>query len=115
MQGFKGAALTKAAFSDFHIIGPIVLTVGLLTFVFSTILGWSYYGEKAMEYIFGISSIMPYRILWVLAVFAGSVATLPIVWALADVTNALMAIPNLISLLALNGLVAEETKRHLRL
>ena len=73
----------------------------LLTFVFSTILGWSYYGEKACEYLFGPASIRPYRGLWVLAVMVGSVAPLPIVWSVADITNALMAIPNLISLLVL--------------
>lgn len=113
-QGLKGASLTKAAFSDFQIIGPVILTIGLLTFVFSTILGWSYYGEKAISYIFGIRSIKPYRFLWVLAVFAGAVATLPIVWSLADITNAMMAIPNLISLIVLSGVVAQETKAHLK-
>ncbi|RPH36425.1 sodium:alanine symporter family protein, partial [bacterium] len=72
INGLNGASLTKAAFSDFHIVGPIVLTTGLLTFVFSTILGWSYYGEKAAEYLFGSGAVKPYRWLWVVAVMIGS-------------------------------------------
>jgi AGCS family alanine or glycine:cation symporter len=113
INGLQGAALTKTAFSDIPVIGPIVLTVGLLTFVFSTILGWSYYGEKAAEYLFGEKIIMPYRWLWVIAVFIGSVLTLPLVWSLADVTNGLMAIPNLISLIALNAVIFRETSEYL--
>lgn len=112
-QGLSGAALTKNAFSDIPYIGPIVLTVGLLTFVFSTILGWSYYGEKAAEYLFGLGAIKPYRYMWVAAVMLGSVVTLPIVWAFADVANGLMAVPNLISLIALAPVIVAETKLHL--
>jgi alanine or glycine:cation symporter, AGCS family len=113
IKGLKGAALTKAAFSDIHIVGPIVLTVGLLTFVFSTILGWSYYGEKAAEYLLGPKVITPYRWLWVGAVMLGAVLSLPTVWSLADVTNGLMAIPNLISLIVLNGVIVAETRHYL--
>src|SRR4029453_2118769 len=112
-KGLKGAALTKAAFSDIHIVGPIVLTVGLLTFVFSTILGWSYYGEKAAEYLLGPKVITPYRWLWVGGVMLGAVLSLPTVWSLADVTNGLMAIPNLISLIVLNGVIVAETRHYL--
>jgi alanine or glycine:cation symporter, AGCS family len=112
-KGLKGAALTKAAFEDMRIIGPIVLTIGLLTFVFSTILGWSYYGEKAAEYLLGPKVIKPYRWLWVIGVMVGSVLSLSTVWSLADVTNGLMAIPNLISLIALNGVIVAETRRYL--
>ena len=113
IKGLNGASLTKAAFSDFHVVGPIVLTTGLLTFVFSTILGWSYYGEKAAEYLFGPGVVVPYRWLWVIAVMAGSVLSLPLVWSLADVTNGLMAIPNLVSLLVLNRVIVAETKHYL--
>jgi len=113
MNGLNGAALSKAAFDDIRVVGPIVLTIGLLTFVFSTILGWSYYGEKAAEYLFGPKAVTPYRWLWVAAVMAGSVLTLPMVWSLADITNGLMAIPNLISLLALNGVIVSETRKFL--
>ncbi|MFA5060010.1 MAG: sodium:alanine symporter family protein [Candidatus Omnitrophota bacterium] len=111
MQGLGGAALTKKAFEDFPVIGPALLTVGLLTFVFSTILGWSYYGEKAAEYLWGTGSIKIYRWIWVAAVMVGSVATLPIVWSFADIANACMAIPNLISLIVLNGIIAQETRQ----
>lgn len=110
IHGYNGASLTRAAFSDLPIVGPVVLTIGLLTFVFSTILGWSYYGEKAIEYLLGIKAIKPYRYLWVMAVMLGSTLTLPIVWSLADICNALMAIPNLISLLILNRVIVMETK-----
>ena len=112
-KGLQGAALTKAAFADLPVVGPLVLTIGLLTFVFSTILGWSYYGEKAAEYLFGPSVIVPYRWLWVAAVMVGSVASLPAVWTFADVANGLMAVPNLISLIALAGVAAAETDRFL--
>lgn len=113
LNGLSGAALTKAAFSDIPVIGPIILTVGLLTFVFSTILGWSYYGEKAAEYLFGASIILPYRIVWVIMVMVGSVATMPAVWSFADIANGLMAIPNLISLLLLSGVIVAETRKYL--
>lgn len=112
-KGLSGAALTKQAFSDFHIIGPIVLTVGLLTFVFSTILGWSYYGEKAAEYLFGNKVIKPYRYMWVVFVMIGSVLSLNAVWTFADITNALMALPNLVSLILLSGVIVKETKKYL--
>ena len=113
MKGLSGAALTKQAFSDFHIIGPIVLTLGLLTFVFSTILGWSYYGEKAAEYLFGNKVVKPYRYLWVMFVMIGSVLSLNVVWTFADITNALMALPNLVSLILLSGIIVKETKKYL--
>ena len=113
MKGLTGAALTKQAFSDFHIVGPIVLTLGLLTFVFSTILGWSYYGEKAAEYLFGNKVVKPYRYLWVVFVMIGSVMSLNVVWTFADITNALMAVPNLVSLLLLSRVIASETKKYL--
>lgn len=112
-QGLKGAALTKAAFSTLPVVGPFILAIGLLTFVFSTILGWSYYGEKAAEYLFGKGVIKPYRYLWVVAVFIGSVASLPAVWNFADAANGLMAVPNLVSLLLLSGVLVSETRKYL--
>jgi alanine or glycine:cation symporter, AGCS family len=113
VNGLRGSALTSAAFADFPIVGPIVLTIGLLTFVFSTILGWSYYGEKAAEYLLGPRVIRPYRWLWVVAVMLGSVLSLPVVWTFADIANGLMAIPNLISLLVLSGVLITETRHFL--
>ena len=113
LDKLSGAALTKAAFAQIPTIGPIVLTVGLLTFVFSTILGWSYYGERATEYLLGKKSILPYRVAWVIAVYVGSVTSLALVWDLADAMNALMAIPNLVALLLLSGVLGKETKEYL--
>jgi len=113
IKGLNGASLTKEAFSDLPVIGPIVLTIGLLTFVFSTILGWSYYGEKAAEYLFGTKITKPYRWLWVVFVMIGSVLSLKAVWSFADITNALMAIPNLISLIFLNKIIVKETDEYL--
>ncbi len=112
-QGMSGSALTKFAFEDLPVVGPIVLTVGLLTFVFSTILGWAYYGEKAAEYLFGTGITKYYRLLWVAAVMVGSVSTLTAVWSFSDVANGLMAVPNLIALLALNGVIVAETREYL--
>lgn len=110
----RGAELTSAAFErTLPAVGPAVLTVGLLTFVFSTILGWSYYGERAAEYLWGKRLILPYRVLWVLAVYAGSVFSLNFVWDFSDLANGLMAVPNLISLLLLSGVVASDTRRYL--
>jgi len=113
INGLRGAALTNAAFSDVPVFGPVVLTGGLLTFVFSTILGWSYYGEKAAEYLLGAKVVTPYRWLWVAAVMLGSVLSLPVVWSFADIANGLMAIPNLISLLVLNRVLVRETREFL--
>lgn len=109
-SGLKGAELTSAAFTEVPYVGNAVLTFGLLTFVFSTILGWSYYGEKAIEYLFGKKLIMPYRWAWVAAVMVGSVASLQSVWTFADIANGLMALPNLVSLIVLSPVVAAETK-----
>jgi AGCS family alanine or glycine:cation symporter len=111
--GAKGTALTAAAFGQLPVVGPLILTIGLLTFVFSTLVGWAYYGEKACEYLFGERTILPYRSLWVVAVYVGAALPLPVVWAAADVTNALMAIPNLIAVLLLSGVVVRETRRYL--
>jgi len=112
-NGLNGAKLTHSAFETIPYIGSIVLSVGLLTFVFSTIIGWEYYGERAAEYLFGKKIITPYRVAWVAAVLVGSVATLPAVWNFADAANALMAIPNLIALILLSKVVVDETRLYL--
>ena len=108
----NGATLTKAAFSKIPVVGTSLLTFGLLTFAFSTILGWCYYGERAVEYLKGKRWVLVFRVLYMLAVFAGSVMNLAVVWNLADCMNALMAIPNLISLLCLNGILVHETRKY---
>ena len=109
----NGATLTKDAFSKIPVIGRPLLTFGLLTFAFSTILGWCYYGERAMEYLKGKRWVLGYRICYIIAVFLGSVMNLAVVWNLADCMNALMAIPNLVSLLFLNGVIVHETQSYL--
>ena len=113
-QGLDGNHLTHAAFGHLPFsIGQIILTVGLLTFVFSTILGWSYYAEKAVEYLFGKIAILPYRLVFIALIFVGAVFSLNVVWDFADLANGLMAIPNLISLLLLNGVIVKETRKYL--
>jgi AGCS family alanine or glycine:cation symporter len=109
----NGATLTKAAFAKITVVGTPLLTFGLLTFAFSTILGWCYYGERAIEYLKGRKWVLVYRMLYIAAVFAGSVMNLALVWNLADCMNALMAIPNLLSLIFLNGIIVHETRKYL--
>ena len=108
----NGGALTKMAFEKIPIVGAPLLTFGIVTFAFSTILGWSYYGERAIEYLSGKRFLVVYRVLYVAAIFIGAIAQLTVVWSLSDLLNGLMAIPNLISLLALSGVIVAETKRY---
>lgn len=113
MKGYDGAMLTQAAFAQIHTLGPMLLAIALFIFVLSTIIGWSYYGEKAIEYLIGVSAIKIYRWIWVVMVFIGSVITVKTVWAFADIANACMAIPNLVSLIVLNRVIVDETREHL--
>ncbi len=108
-----GAALTKAAFSKIPVVGSPLLLVGLVTFAFTTILGWCYYGEMAVEYLKGKRWTRIYRVIYIIVAFLGTVINLTMVWNLADCMNALMAIPNLISLLLLSGIIVRETKHYL--
>ncbi len=108
-----GARLTKVAFGQIPTFGPFVLTMGIVTFSFSTILGWSYLGEKALEYIFGRKARYVYRVLWITATFIGSITAINLVWNLGDTFNALMAFPNILSVLLLTGVVVKETRHYL--
>ena len=108
-----GKQLTMMAFDKIPTYGTHILTLSLLTFAISTLLGWSYFGEKALEYLGGRRMIVPYRIVWVGAVFFGCVTEVELVWNFADCANALMSIPNLISLLGLSGVIVHETKIYL--
>ncbi len=108
-----GGALTNAAFSKIPYVGTTILAVGIITFAFSTILGWTYYAEKCIEYIGGRRWIMGYRVIWIIVLYFGSVMQLNLVWHLADSLNALMAVPNIISLLLLSGVIAKETNKYL--
>ncbi len=110
-SGETGAALSALAFGAGLPVGGVwIVTFGLMLFAFTTILGWSYYGERSAAYLFGARVIMPYRYLWVLFVFIGSIVQLNLVWAVSDIMNAMMAIPNLIALLLLSGTVFALTR-----
>ncbi len=110
----NGAALTKVAFEKIPYLGAPLLAFGILTFAFSTMLGWSYYGERATEYLGGRRMILPYRLVFICLIFVGAVVKLALVWDLADCMNALMAIPNLISLLLLAGVVVRESGTYVK-
>ena len=109
----NGSMLTSVAFAKLPYVGTFILVIGLFTFAFSTILGWSYYGERALEYLGGKKTIPYYRILWVIAVFIGSIINVSLIWQISDTMNALMAIPNLISLILLSGVIYRETRKYL--
>ncbi len=109
----NGGQLTSMAFSVIpHKIGVTILLIGLITFAFSTILGWYYYGERCAVYLFGEKVILIYKILWVAGVFIGSLVELNLIWDLADLLNGLMAIPNILAVLLLSGVIAAETKKY---
>ena len=108
-----GGQLTTLAFAQIPVLGPVILVIGIITFAWSTILGWSYYGERCAQYLWGKKAILPYKILFVAVVVVGPVLALDLVWTIADILNALMAIPNLIAVLLLSGVIARETKHYL--
>lgn len=110
--GYTGAELTTKAFSLGMPGGDLVVTIGIIFFAYSTILGWSYYGEKSMEYLFGSKLIIPYRIIFVTLIGVGAVAKLELVWNISDILNGLMALPNLIGLLLLTPVIVSETKKY---
>ena len=113
-SGINGVALTQLAFGTAlpGPIGPAVVAICLAMFAFSTIIGWSHYGSRGIEYILGVRAILPYRLLFVVAAFLGSIYTLDFVWLLSDVMNGLMALPNLVGLLLLSGVVTAETRSY---
>jgi len=110
LTDLTGASLTAASFDALMPMGGLIVTIGLVFFAYSTVLGWSYYGEKCFEYLIGTKGIRLYRIAFVLVAFWGATASLPLVWNIADTLNGAMAIPNLIGLLLLSGVVVSETK-----
>lgn len=112
MTDVNGAALTSAAFSmAYPVMGNIVLTFCLVLFAFTTILGWNYYGERCVVYLFSTKAILPYRLVFITMTLVGCFMKLDAIWALADILNGLMAFPNLIALLCLSGVVSEELKK----
>lgn len=112
-EGLAGAPLTQAAFATvFGNTGSIALTISLVLFAFTTILGWSYYGERCIEFLFGTKSILLYRLLFVAMVALGGFLKLDLIWTIADIVNGLMALPNLIALLALSPVIIKETRQY---
>ncbi|HEM3867676.1 TPA: sodium:alanine symporter family protein [Streptococcus suis] len=113
VEGLEGAPLTQAAFATvFGNTGSIALTISLVLFAFTTILGWSYYGERCIEFLFGTKSILPYRLAFIAMVALGGFLKLDLIWTIADIVNGLMALPNLIALLALSPVIIKETRQY---
>ncbi|HEL1857706.1 TPA: sodium:alanine symporter family protein [Streptococcus suis] len=113
LEGLAGAPLTQAAFATvFGNTGSIALTISLVLFAFTTILGWSYYGERCIEFLFGTKAILPYRLVFVAMVALGGFLKLDLIWTIADIVNGLMALPNLIALLALSPVIIKETRQY---
>ena len=108
----NGGQLTTMAFSQIPFFGPFILVVGIITFAYSTILGWAYYGERCVEYFAGKFGLIPYRVLYVAVALIAPVLALDLVWLVADILNALMAIPNLIAVLLLSPVIVKETKKY---
>ncbi len=114
-SGTEVSALTKSAF-DIGLpgnSGGFIVSFGIIFFAYSTILGWAYYGEKCTEYLLGVKALFPYRVVFSLCVALGATIKLELVWNFADVMNGLMAIPNLIGLIGLSGVIVAETQRFL--
>lgn len=108
-----GGVLTSLAFDQIPVIGPLILVVGIISFAFSTILGWAYYGERCVEYFAGKKGLIPYRVLYIAVAVVAPVVALDVVWDIADILNALMAIPNLSAVLLLSPVIVKETKKYL--
>lgn len=109
----SGAELTASAFATVIPHGDKFVAIAIMMFAFSTILGWSYYGERAVEYLFGIKGILPYKIFFVCVIFAGCTGSLSLVWDIADTLNGFMSVPNLIAITLLSGEVVQMTKTYL--
>jgi AGCS family alanine or glycine:cation symporter len=112
-EGLEGGQFVSFAYNQIPVIGPIILTVGIFLFAWTTVLGWCYYAEKTTEYLFGKKSILPFRIVFCVVAYIGAVIPLAVVWDAADMFNAFMAIPNLIALILLSGVLVSETKKYL--
>ncbi len=109
----NGGVLTSLAFGQIPVIGPVILTLGIISFAYSTILGWAYYGERCVEYFAGKMGLIPYRILYIAVAAIAPVVALDLVWLIADTLNALMAIPNLIAVLLLSNIMVADTKKYI--
>lgn len=113
-SGISGAALTTQAFNEAIPGGGYIVSIGIMLFAFSTILGWSYYGERCAEFLFGKGAIIPYRVIWIPAIIIGSIGGLELLWDVADTLNGLMILPNIIGVILLSGTVISLTKDYFR-
>lgn len=108
-----GGLLTTLAFQQIPVLGPVILVVGIISFAYSTVLGWAYYGERCVEYFCGKKGLIPYRVLYIVVAAIAPVISLNLVWTVADILNALMAVPNLIAVLLLSDVIVKETKKYI--
>ena len=109
----NGGKLTSLAFGQIPVVGPVLLTVGIITFAFSTVLGWAYYGERCIEYIGGKRVLVAYRCIYIAVAVIAPISALNLVWTIADILNALMSIPNLIAVLLLSGIIVKDTRKYI--
>ena len=109
----NGGVLTTLAFDQIPYIGPMILVFGIILFAYSTVLGWAYYGERCVEYCLGKKALVPYRVLYIIVAAIAPVAALDLVWTIADILNALMAIPNLVAVLLLSPVIIKETRKYI--
>ena len=109
----NGGVLTSLAFGQIPVVGPLILTLGIVAFAYSTILGWAYYGERCVEYVAGKKALIPYRIIYIAVAVIAPVVALDTVWMVSDTLNALMAIPNLVAVLLLSNVIVKETKKYI--
>ena len=108
-----GGILTTLAFQQIPFFGPMILVVGIISFAYSTVLGWAYYGERCVEYFAGKKGLLPYRVVYIAVAAIAPVVSLNLVWTIADILNAMMAIPNLAAVLLLSNVIVKETKKYI--
>lgn len=109
----NGGMLTTLAFDQIPYLGPAILVIGIISFAYSTVLGWAYYGERCVEYFFGSKGLVPYRVMYIIVAVIAPVVALDLIWTIADILNAFMAIPNLVAVLLLSPVIVKETKKYI--
>lgn len=109
----NGGVLTTLAFQQIPVLGPVILVIGIISFAYSTVLGWAYYGERCVEYFAGKKGLIPYRVLYIAVAVIAPVISLNLVWTIADILNALMALPNLVAVLLLSNVIVAETRKYI--
>ena len=109
----NGGVLTTLAFQQIPVLGPVILVIGIISFAYSTVLGWAYYGERCVEYFAGKKGLIPYRVLYIAVAVIAPVISLNLDWTIADILNALMALPNLVAVLLLSNVIVAETRKYI--